>query len=90
VKDLHGGFDYEAVDAVIRFVELCEEIGVMGREHEIQNEIFSILEDEIPPATRRLRESAPERETLLAAVLRFLELARRFNFNTEHWEDRLA
>ena len=91
--------DADAADALFEFVELSHALDITIEMHDIQNEIFRILETTVGAAIESLRgaggeaghpePSAGDGAATRRAVESFLNLARRFNFNTDSYEERL-
>ena len=65
-------------------------MGIETNFRDIQNRIYDILESKIAPMLddedRRAGDGVRSKDGIAA----FLSLARRFNFNTEEWERKLA
>jgi hypothetical protein len=80
----------DSAAALEQFVNMSDGMGIETNFRDIQNRVYDILESKIAPmledAGRPLGSGAPPKEGIAA----FLSLARRFNFNTEAWERKLA
>jgi alpha-amylase/alpha-mannosidase (GH57 family) len=101
--------DAGAADALLQFVELSHTLGIGIEMHDIQNEIYHVLETTVMREIELLRaaagvemeprvgvDTAPESGSgpgtargRRRAVEAFLTIARRFNFNTDSYEERL-
>ncbi|MBN2070752.1 MAG: DUF3536 domain-containing protein [Candidatus Krumholzibacteriota bacterium] len=76
-------------DQLFTFAEYCREIDLELPHHDIQNEIFTILETRVGDAADRIATGAAGSGADLSDVVSFLRLAERFNFNIDSWQERL-
>lgn len=109
VMQFEEHLDADDADALLQFVDLSHALGIDIEMHDIQNEIYHILETAVMREIELLKAEAdteaaphsgaeavtesggrsgsvPDRRR---AVESFLKLARRFNFNTDSYEERL-
>jgi alpha-amylase/alpha-mannosidase (GH57 family) len=90
VRQLRTGLDAGLAHSLFEFVKLSSELGITINEHETQNEIYEILMKQVEAAIDSLADKIdPDPEETRACIDAFLELARRFNFNTDSWQERL-
>ncbi len=86
---LREGLSADICDHLHVFAEYSYGIGIEMRQHEIQNELFNIMETRGEEAILALKQSSPIDWDSVEAVDSLLRLARRFNFNTDQWQERL-
>jgi hypothetical protein len=89
VKQFGERLDADAADALFSFVELSHAFDIDIEMHDIQNEIFAILETTVSAEIERLGSNPERGRDARRAIDAFLELARRFNFNTDSYQERL-
>lgn len=89
LRRLADNLDAEDAAELEQFVNLSEEMKIQTNFRDIQNRIFEMLETRIAPLLDRPALEAGGRDKTKRAVAAFLSLARRFNFNTDAWEERL-
>jgi len=89
LRRLREGISVETCDHLHLFAEYSYGIGIEMRQHEIQNELFYIMETRGEEAILALRSASTVDWGAVEAVESLLRLARRFNFNTDAWQERL-
>lgn len=89
VMQFEERLDAGDADALLQFVELSHASGIGIEMHDIQNEIHHILETTVSAEIERLSRNPQEDPEARRAIEEFLKLARRFNFNTGPYEERL-
>ncbi|HMA75968.1 MAG TPA: DUF3536 domain-containing protein [Candidatus Krumholzibacteriaceae bacterium] len=101
VSDLFSGFLLENIkrqkkkliaeesEAMIQFVNFCEEIDVEIKIGMIQNHIFTILNSTFKEEAEKLPPQSKRSGNQLKPPLQFLKLAERFNFNISAWKELL-
>ncbi len=87
IQALIKNLDPRLARSLFQFVELSDELGIDLYESEIQNEIYPILESQIPETIKRLSPNPDRNEDVLDAVSILLQLAHRFNFNVSHLKE---
>ncbi len=76
-------------DHLHEFVEFSAGIGIEIPMHRIQNLIFDILETRVEEALAGPGGGGAIERGAVSDISGFLRLARRFNFNTDRWQERL-
>jgi hypothetical protein len=89
LKLLASGLDAKAASELEQFVNLSDEMGIQTNFRDIQNRVYGILETSVSPLLDELAARPTDGRERKLAVLAFLSLARRFNFNTEAWEKKV-
>ncbi len=87
---LEKRLDAGAIDALLKFIELSDRLGIDIPQHEIQNGIFTILESAVKPWLERAGIKGRKTAVMRSAVERFLSLAERFNFNVDSLKEQLS
>jgi alpha-amylase/alpha-mannosidase (GH57 family) len=90
IGQLWKTLDGAEAEALLSFVSLVDEIGAGFRDGKIQNVLYPLLETKIFPLLDRGDRSSSLQEDERAAVLSFLKLAQRFNFNVDRALDAIA
>ncbi|HSG28903.1 MAG TPA: DUF3536 domain-containing protein, partial [Candidatus Krumholzibacterium sp.] len=85
---MEGGISSDLCERLHLFTEYAYGIEIDIPQHEIQNELFRMMTTRVEEVIRRI-ETGRGFSSDLAAVTCFLRLARRFNFNTDSWQERL-
>ncbi|MCK4537483.1 MAG: DUF3536 domain-containing protein [Candidatus Krumholzibacteria bacterium] len=85
---LREGLNSDLADKLHVFAEYSYGIGIPIIQHEIQNELFFIMTTVMEEALVRIGKGKGFSSDV-SSVSSFLRLARRFNFNTDSWRQRL-
>ena len=86
---LRGGLNAMISDQLHDFARFIWKTEIELYQHEIQNELFAILQTRVDETIRRLSKNTPSDDKNLRDVISFLSLAQKFNFNIGSWQERL-
>lgn len=88
VNRLREGLDASLTERLLEFADYCAGINIEIAQHDIQNELFDIMQTRLEDILAGIEAGEAEPEEIEAAAS-LLRLARRFNFNTDPWQERL-
>ncbi|MBU8922369.1 MAG: DUF3536 domain-containing protein [Bacteroidales bacterium] len=88
LRKLREGLNSDLADRLHVFAEYSYGIGIPIVQHEIQNELFSIMTTVMEEVMTRIGKGKGFSSDM-SSVTSLLRLARRFNFNTDAWRERL-
>ncbi len=86
IRQIGENRDVETIRGLLKFIEVSDELGIEISQNDIQNEIFPILRETAPSSDAG---AGPELENADEFARVFSEIAARFNFNTDMWQERL-